>query len=90
MAIDKQSLKAAVSGNQESGWKTQTYAVGVVAGLLFGLLAAYLFARAAEENATQNGGKPESISTGQLVTLGLAALGLIRQITELGKTPKKR
>lgn len=68
-------------------WKTQTYVLGAAVGTLFGLLSAYLYTRAAEEDAARTG-KPEKIPTGQLLTLFLAGVSLVRQITELGK-PKK-
>ncbi len=74
----------------DDNWKRQSYIVGVGMGTLFGALAAYLFNRAAEEDAERNGGKPERISTGQLITLLLAAIGVARQVSELGKSPKKR
>lgn len=69
-------------------WKSKTYVYGAVGGLVFGLLSAYLYARAAEENASNNGGTPSPIQTGQLLSLLLAALGLIRQIAESGKSKK--
>jgi hypothetical protein len=74
----------------ESNWKTRTYATGASVGLVLGMLAAYLFARAAEEEADRNGGKPEKIGTMQLISIGLATLTLIRQIAELGKSGKKK
>ncbi len=75
--------------NQPAGnWKTQVYGIGVVGGALFGLLAAYLYARAADESAQRNAGRPDAIPTVQLIALLLSALGLIRQIAEAGK-PKK-
>lgn len=74
-----------------TNWKNQTYVIGGAVGALFGLIAAFLYARAAEEDATRNGGKPANqISTGEVVGLGLAALALIRQITEMGKSPAKK
>lgn len=72
-------------------WKTKVYIGGILAGALFGLITSYLYARAAEEE--YKGGdkaQPRSPSTGELVTLALAGLGLVRQISELGKPPKKR
>jgi hypothetical protein len=91
MAIKSQDTKTpATSNGSSSGWKTQAYAMGILGGVLFGLLAAYLFARGAEEDANRNGGKPQSISSGQIITIALAVLGLMRQISELGKpAPKK-
>jgi H+/Cl- antiporter ClcA len=79
-----------VPQNQPPRWKPQTYTLGAVVGAVFGFLAAYLYARAAEESAERSGGKPQSPGTGELIGLGLAALALIRQITELGKPPKKK
>jgi len=77
--------------NQLSNWKNQTYMIGSLVGAVFGLLAAYLYARSAEEDAVRSGGKPSNrISTGEVVGLGLAALAMIRQITEMGKSSEKR
>lgn len=73
----------------ETNWKNQIYLMGTLSGAIFGLIASYLFARAAEEEAERNDGKPSKIKTGQLITLGLSGLGLIRQISEMGKPDKK-
>lgn len=76
--------------NNKSGsnWRTQSYIVGIVGGALFGLLSAFMYTRAAEEDA-QRLGKPTTASTGELIGLGLAALAMVRQIAELGRPPKK-
>ena len=73
---------------QTSNWKTRSYAIGVVGGAVFGLVIAVLYARAAEEEAARNDGKPPQIPTTALIGLALSALGLARQITEAGR-PKK-
>jgi hypothetical protein len=70
-------------------WKRQSYIFGLSLGTLVGLLAAYLYNRAIEEDLTRKGAKPDGVSTGQMISLSLATLGIIRQITELGKSPKK-
>lgn len=62
--------------------------VGGIVGLIAGVLAAYLYARAAQEEISRNGEAPR-IQTMQLIGLLLAGMGLLRQIAELGKTPKK-
>ena len=69
--------------------KTRIYLAGAGMGALFGLISSYLYTRAAQENGNEDAGKAESISTGQLLTILLAILGLVRQITELGKPGKK-
>lgn len=61
---------------------------GAALGALLGLISSYLYTRAAEENGNVEAGAPGSVSTGQLLALLLAILGLVRQIAELGK-PKK-
>jgi len=71
-------------------WKNRTYIMGGLMGGVFGLLAAYLFNRAAEEDAERNGGKPAKIPTMQVLSLSLAGLNFIRQITEAGKSGKKK
>lgn len=73
-----------------SARKNQAYIFGIGAGLLFGVLAAYLFARSAEEAAYQNNGEPQPISAGQFITIAVAVLGLLRQISELGKPQPKK
>ncbi len=73
---------------QQDNWKLQTYGVGLIGGALFGLLSAYLYARAAEEDALRSGSRPQQITTGQLIALLLTSLGLIRQIAEAGKAKK--
>ncbi len=75
---------------QSTTWRSQTYITGVAAGALFGLLAAYMYSRAAEEDVQRNGGSPGKASTGEVIGLGLAALAMVRQIAEMGKGPAKK
>lgn len=77
------------STSPQSRWKAQLYAIGIVAGAAFGFLAAFMYGRAAQEDDNLSGGKPNPIPTGQLIGLLLTVLGLIRQIAEAGKSPKK-
>lgn len=74
-----------------SQWKTQVYVIGLAIGALFGLLAALMYTRAAEEDVTRTGTLAR-IQTGDLLGMGLAALGILRQAAELGRSPdaKKR
>lgn len=73
----------------DSNWKTRAYTNGALLGLGIGVIGAYLYTRAAEEDAGRNGGVPAKITTGQILSIALAILGLIRQIAESGKTGKK-
>jgi len=70
----------------QTDWKKRSYLTGALAGVTFGLLSAYLYTRAAEEE----GDGPNPMSTMQLIGLILSALSLIRQIAESGKPPKKK
>jgi hypothetical protein len=75
---------------QQADWKPRTYFLGAALGTLAGFLAAYLYARAAEDEAGGRGNKPARIGTGEMLGLVLTGLGLIRQVSELGKPPKKK
>ncbi|MBZ0293538.1 MAG: hypothetical protein K8L99_13305 [Anaerolineae bacterium] len=77
-----------MSNDSQSNWKLQVYGIGLLGGVLFGLASAYLYSRAAEEDAEHQGGKPARMSTAQLIGLLLTSLGLIRQIAESGKVKK--
>jgi hypothetical protein len=67
-----------------NSWKTQSYLIGAAAGLLVGLLSAYMYTRAAEDDASA-AGLPHRASTGEIVGLGLALLAMVRQVAEMGK-----
>lgn len=76
--------------SNDPNWKTRTYTIGTLVGALLGLVSAYLYSRAAEENVDDTGqGRPARLQTGQMLALSLAALGLIRQVAEMGKPAKK-
>ena len=68
--------------------KGQIIVAGAALGALLGLVSSYLYTRAAEEDGNPEAGAPASVSTGQVLAILLAMLGLVRQIAELGK-PKK-
>lgn len=67
-------------------WKSQSYLIGGVAGLLFGLVSAYMYTRAAYDNGQPSDGA-NRVQTGDVIGLGLAALAIIRQVAEMGKGP---
>lgn len=75
------------TSSSPSAARQRVYALGAVAGLLFGLLSAHMFNRAASENTVTPG--TAEVKTGELLGLGLAALAMIRQITEMGRPDMK-
>ncbi|MBK8134985.1 MAG: hypothetical protein KA401_04985 [Anaerolineae bacterium] len=62
------------------------YLFGVIGGLFAGLLGAYFFDRASNENP--EGRQP--VSTGQIFSIALALLTVLRQIAEMGRPPQKK
>ncbi len=74
--------------NKSSSWKTQTYIIGAAAGILFGLLSAYLYNRSASDYGPTDG--QNRVQTGEVLGLGLALLGIIRQVTEMGRGPEPK
>lgn len=70
-------------------WKTRSYIYGISIGTIVGFLSAYLFNRAAEEESDEENVRPQ-VKTTQMLSLGLAALGIVRQISEMGKPDKKK
>ncbi len=65
--------------------KARIIVIGAGLGALLGLISSYLYTKTAEENGDSEAGPGASISTGQLLAVLLAVLGLMRQIAELGK-----
>ncbi|WP_420627849.1 hypothetical protein [Candidatus Leptofilum sp.] len=66
--------------NSNPNWKTNLLIVGAIGGALLGAGTAYLLARSAESN---RGGPPE-ISTRDMLSTGIAVIGVIRGIASLG------
>jgi hypothetical protein len=64
--------------SENSSWKNKILILGGLIGALLGLAAGFLYVRMAEE-----AGGPREVSTGQVVKLAIAALGLVRQASQL-------
>ena len=64
--------------SENSSWKNKVLILGGLIGALLGLAAGFLYLRMAEE-----AGGPREVSTGQVVKLAIAALGLMRQASQL-------
>ena len=68
---------------ESDNWKMKTLIIGGVAGLLTGLLAAYLLIQRAEQEEE----KPK-LSAGDGVKVGLGVLGLLKLIVDMGSGRK--
>ncbi len=66
--------------DNSSKWKTPILLIGGVAGLAFGLGAAYLYIQSVEVNQ----GGPRQIKPASAMSLGLSLLVLLKQIAGLG------
>ena len=64
----------------DPNWKTKLLLIGAAGGALLGAGTAYLLARSAENS---RGGPPE-IATKDLLSTGIAVIGVIRGIASLG------
>jgi hypothetical protein len=64
--------------SENESWKNKVLIVGTLVGALLGLGAGFLYIRTAEEV----GGRRE-ISAGQVLKLAVAALGVVRQASQL-------
>jgi hypothetical protein len=60
------------------------YLLGIVGGAIAGLLGAFFYKRASEENPF---GRPR-VSTMQMLGIATSVVGMLRQLAEMGKPPK--
>ena len=70
--------------NTGMNWKTKLMLFGVVAGALVGAGAAYMYVRSVEAEQGGTALAPRPIKPAAAVSVGLAVLGLVRQIAGLG------
>lgn len=64
--------------SETKGWRNKVLFVSGLVGALFGLGAGFLYIRTVEES-----GGPRGISLGQVLKLAVAALGVVRQASQL-------
>jgi hypothetical protein len=60
-------------------WKTKTFVIGAIGGLLLGLAASYIVIHRAEQEDTT-----PKLTPGDGVKVGLGLLGVLRLISDLG------
>lgn len=73
---------------QDNRRNSRVYVVGATLGLVLGLVSAHMYKRAVEENAEN----PEnvSLSVGELISMALLLLGIVRQIADKGAEAGKK
>lgn len=69
--------------------RQRMYLIGVAAGAIYGLVAAYFYTRAHEEDL-RRGDAGSRVQTSELITVAVAALAMVRQIAEMGRAPINR
>lgn len=84
------SIQTPPKPRRQTDSPVQNYLVGVIVGGLFGLLSAYFYSRASEDDRIRTGGSGKRISTGEVLGLLVAAVAMVRQITEMGRGPNKK
>jgi hypothetical protein len=76
-----------MSSNSEHN---QTLLIGALAGAALGIIAAHLYSRSVQRNTALQTGQP-AFNGAQAVAIGLAVLGILRQIAGLpDEQPKKQ
>lgn len=69
-----------IPADLNEGWKQKTILVGGVAGLVVGLLSAFLYIKSASQRA--DGKPPEAPGVGDAIRVGSVLLGVVRTVTE--------
>ncbi len=73
-----------MTNDSGSRWKTLILVGGGVAGLIFGLGAAYLYVRSVEAEQGGHAIAPRPVKPSAAMSLGFSLLVLLRQIAGLG------
>ncbi len=67
--------------NKQSESRTPIYFIGALLGLAAGFIGAHMYVQSVEEN---NAGVRPKLETGDALRLGMTAITVFRQITDLG------
>jgi hypothetical protein len=85
MIQEQETGSAEVEAGQPLDWRAKAYVVGGLVGAIVGIGAAYLYVNAAEAQEDTPDLKP-----GEAVGIGLAVLGLLRQIAGIRASDDKK
>ena len=74
-----------------NNWKTLVYLIGAIAGIATGLMAARMYTQSVESNRlpAESGKPPAKLEVVDVLKLGIAIMGLVRQISDLGARSEK-
>jgi hypothetical protein len=75
------------SGNQYP--RGRVFLMGIIAGAVYGLVAAYFYARSHEQDLKLGDSGTNRIQTSEIITVVVAALAMVRQISEMGRAPNR-
>lgn len=64
---------------ETDNWKVRTMVIGGIAGMLTGLLAAYLLIQRAEQEENE-----PRLTAGEGVRVGVGVLGVLKMISDMG------
>ncbi len=65
--------------SEDQSWRSKVLIFSGLVGAVLGIAAGLLYVRVAEES-----GGPQKVSTGSAIKLGMAALAIVRQASQLG------
>lgn len=69
--------------------RNQTLLIGAIAGAALGILAAHLYSQSVRRSAALQTERP-AFNSAQAVAIGLAVLGILRQLAGLPDEPPKK
>ena len=65
--------------------RNKTLIIGGIVGSALGILAGWLYVRAAREEEEEEAASPQAVPPGKMVKLGLSIMEVLRQVTALSE-----